>query len=120
MRSVLRDEKGAVTAEFVIVLPAVLAVLTLSVAAILLASHQVVLTSAAAEVARLEARDDGEGARRHLESLGIHAEIARSAEGSLHCVTLSSRPAPGILAAIEISARGCSVRSDSVTSNSGV
>lgn len=102
----LRGERGAVAAEFVIVLPAVLAVLVLAVGAILLAAHRVALTSAAAEVARLEARGDQTAARARLSGLGA-VDVFRERSGPLHCVVLSARPGSALLAMVEIRARGC-------------
>jgi hypothetical protein len=107
MRWVRRDDRGAVTAEFVIVLPAVLAVLALAVAAVLLATHRVALTSAAAEIARLEARGGDEAARQRLAGMGTGVSAARERNGPLHCVHLRFRPASGLLAIAEVSARGC-------------
>lgn len=103
----LRADRGAVTAEFVVVLPAVLAVLALAVGAILLATHRVALTSAAAEVARLEARGDDAAAQQRLATLGSKTEVDRERSGSLLCVTLRARPAAGLLAVVELSSRGC-------------
>jgi len=119
MRSARRDDRGAVTAEFVIVLPAVLAVLALAVAAVLLATHRVALTSAAAEIARLEARGDDEAARQRLAGMGTGVFAAREREGPLHCVLLRSHPASGLLAIVEISARGCAALVDTAVGASG-
>lgn len=88
-------------------MPAVLAVLVLAVGAILLATHRVALTSAAAEIARLEARGDGASARARLSELHAGPEISRERAGPLHCVTLSARPGSALLANVEIAARGC-------------
>lgn len=107
MRWARRDDRGAVTAEFAIVLPAVLAVLALAVAAIVLAAHRVALTSAAAEVARLEARGDDDAARHRLAEAGPGTAVSRERDGPLHCVTLRSHPASGLLAVAEVTARGC-------------
>ena len=51
----LRDERGAVTAEFAIVLPVVVAILGLVIGAITLAAHRMTLVSLSAELARFEA-----------------------------------------------------------------
>ncbi|MFV0432374.1 MAG: TadE/TadG family type IV pilus assembly protein [Leucobacter sp.] len=111
LAGVLRDERGTVTAEFAIVLPAVLAVLGLVIGALLLASHRVALVSVAADVARLEARGDEDAAKARLgEARGVRAE--RERRGALHCVTLRSSPAGGALAAISVSARACAATSD--------
>ncbi|MBK0420229.1 pilus assembly protein [Leucobacter sp. CSA1] len=106
------DERGAVTAEFAIVLPAVLLVLGLVIGGILLAAHRVVLTSAAADLARLEARGDAELAAARLSELGGGIRADRESIGGLLCVTLGSRPGGGALAVVEITARGCAARSD--------
>lgn len=100
-------DRGAVTAEFAIAVPALLVVLVLAVGAIMLAAHRVVLTSAAAEVSRLEARGDRAEAGARLAELGEGVLVARSRDGPLLCVTLRARPARGALAVIELSARGC-------------
>lgn len=97
------------TAEFVIALPAVLVVLGLAIGAIFLATERVVLTSAAAEVARLEARGDASAARERLAALPDVVTVRRSERGSLHCVQLSARPGAGLLSAVRVGARGCAV-----------
>ena len=51
-----RDERGSVTAEFAVALPAMLLVLLLAIGAIALATQRLSLSSAAAQMARLEAR----------------------------------------------------------------
>lgn len=98
------------TAEFVIVLPAVLVVLMLAVGAILLSAQRVALTSAAAEVARQEARGDSGSAATRLAALPSGVRVSRSDQSDLHCVTLHSKPLGGILGEIGVSARGCAVR----------
>ena len=89
------------------VLPAVLAVLVVALVAILLAAHRVTLTSAAFEISRLEARGDTAAAAMQLGRLASGTLVTRERSGPLHCVRLSSHPGAGLLAAVEISARGC-------------
>lgn len=105
------SEEGSLTAEFAIVLPAVLMVLILVVASIELATERLTLSSAAAEISRLEARGDNQAAAEVLSRLsGISGvQVRRGVEGVLWCVMLSANPAGGLLGAIEISARGCAV-----------
>lgn len=103
------DERGTVTAEFAIVLPAVLVVLGLVIGGILIASHRITLISVAGEAARLEARGDTELARERLASLGDGVEVARYQRGRLECLKLSSRPGGGLLASIVVDAEACSV-----------
>ena len=104
------DERGTVTAEFAIVVPAVLAVLGLVIAGVFLAAQRVALTSAAAEIARLEARGDTGLAGERVSALGAGVEVDRASDGLLHCVTLRARPARGPLTRISVDARACSAR----------
>lgn len=95
------------TAEFAVVLPAVLLVIGLAVGAILLATHRLALTQSAAEIARQEARGDTAGAAAQLVRLGETVTVRRSRDGPLHCVTLADRPGAGVLAMVEVVTRGC-------------
>lgn len=95
------------TAEFAIALPALLMVLALAIGSIMLAAQQLSLSSTAFEVARLEARGDHAAAGARLAVFGSGVTASRSRMGPLHCVALKSAPAAGLLAMIEISARGC-------------
>lgn len=103
----LADDRGSVTAEFAVVLPAVLVVLSLAVGAVMLSAQRLVLASAAAETARHEARGDGVSAAATLRGLGSDVSVQRVSEGPLHCVTLSASPAGGLLSLLEVSARSC-------------
>lgn len=103
----LADDRGSITAEFAIVLPAVLMVLALAVGSILLATHRLVLSSAASEVARLEARGDHTAASARLGAVVGEPRVQRESRGALHCVTLLATPAAGVLSLIEVSGQGC-------------
>lgn len=100
-------ERGAVTAEFVIAMPALLLVLALSIGSIALATQRLTLTAAAGEVARLEARGDQPAARARVAAAGPAVSVSRSRDGPLLCVTLRGRPGPGLLSAIQLAATGC-------------
>lgn len=102
----LAGDRGAVTAEFVILLPAVLLVLGFAIGAITLAAHRLTLTSAAAEVARLEARGDHAAAVARLSVLP-HVQREQAENNGVLCVTLASRPGNSLLQFIEVRARGC-------------
>lgn len=104
------DDSGSVTAEFAIALPAALLVLGVSVGAIVLAAEKVSLTAGAAEIARHEARGDTALAQAQLRKLGAHITVSRTDNGSLHCVTLSSRPATGVLSLLTVSSFSCAAR----------
>lgn len=99
--------RGAVTAEFVIAMPALLLVLLLAIGAILLSAQRVALTAAAAELVRLEARGDHAAAQARLGALGAGTEVSRSRDGPLLCLTLRAHPGAGALAAVEIRAMAC-------------
>lgn len=105
------DDRGTVTAEFAIVVPAVLAVLGLVIGGILLAAHRIALVSVSAEIARFEARGDRDLAEARLDGLGGRVEVEREDDGALHCVTLRSRPAGGLLTHVTITSRSCAARS---------
>ena len=104
-------ERGAVTAEFAIVLPTALLVLGCILAGVLLGAHRVALTSAAAELARLEARGDSALAAEQLGQMPSGTRVTRVDPGGLHCVTLSLAPARGPLSSISVSATACAARS---------
>ena len=107
---VLASERGTVTAEFAVVLPAVLIVLGVVISGIVLAAHRLTLVSLSGEIVRLEARGDEGAAAQLLDRAGSDVDVARDAPGPLHCVTLTSHPARGILSGIGVSARSCAVR----------
>jgi hypothetical protein len=105
------DERGTVTAEFAIVLPAVVVVLGLVVGGILLASHRITLVSLAAEASRAEARGDDEVAAEVLARIGSEVDVRRSDDGMLHCITLSSSPGGGLLSQLSVAASACAATS---------
>lgn len=87
-------------------------VLVLAVGSIMIATQRLVLSSAAAEVARHEARGDLAAASAVIGGLDIGPSVARSAVGPLHCVTLSMHPGRGLLSTISISGRGCAAMTE--------
>lgn len=111
MRWVPPDDRGAVTAEFAIVLPTALLVLACILSGVLLGAHRVVLTSAAADLSRLEARGDTILADERISQLPTGTRVERGDRGALRCVTLSATPARGLLSAVPISATACAAKS---------
>ena len=105
------DERVAVTAEFAVALPAVLIVLGLIIGGVSLVTHRLTLTSAAADVSRLEARGDHDLAAARLEALAGPVEVERLETGGLLCVTLRAAPGLGLLRSLGISASACAARS---------
>lgn len=110
VRQVLRDDRGSVSAEFAMTLPAVGATIVLCIGAITLSAHQLSLTAAAHQLARLEAR--GESSHdSQLAAIGSSVSVKRTINGDALCVHLQARPGQGPLAVIPLSARGCALMS---------
>ncbi len=107
-------ERGSITAEFAIVLPAVMVVLLLVIAAVLLSAQQLTLTAAAGDVARLEARGDTSAAQQRLLRLPHAVTVQRSSRAAVYCVSLTAHPGAGPLAAISLGASACAARIDGV------
>ena len=107
LASLRGDERGTVTAEFAVVMPAVLVVLGLAIGGIFIAAHRITLVTLAAEVARLEARGDMDRARARLDDAAAGVSVRRERTGPLHCVTLGAHPGGGMLSAIGIESRAC-------------
>ena len=104
-------DRGSVTAEFAVAMPAVLLVLALSLSATQVAATQLRLQDAAADAARALARGETVG----VASSGVSAQVAgatlsRSASGDLVCATVSARPT-GLAATfgLTVSASSCAV-----------
>ena len=102
------------TAEFAVALPAVLLVLLLAIGAVMLSAQRLSLSSAAAQMARHEARGDAAAAAAVFGGLSMRGGVAvrRSGQGQLHCVTLSATPVGGALSVISVTGRGCAAVSE--------
>ena len=103
----LRDDRGAVTAEFALAIPAVLVILGVMLGGIYLSSERVALISLAGEVARLEARGDDALAAARIASATRQPTITRESDGRVLCVTATAAPRQGIFSVLNISGRGC-------------
>ncbi|GAA3913056.1 TadE family type IV pilus minor pilin [Microbacterium invictum] len=81
-----RDERGSVTAEFAVIVPAVVMIIVLTVATLAGASRQIRLEQAAAQAARLASRGETD-ARVHaaLAQVGGDATVRMSDDGDLVC-----------------------------------
>lgn len=104
------DERGGVTAEFAVVLPAILLIIGLVIGATMLSASRVAHVSAAYDLARLEARGDHALATERRKDLPPGATAATTTDGNLLCVTVTSNPGRGVLSAITLSATGCAVK----------
>jgi hypothetical protein len=103
------DQRGSVTAEFAVVVPAVVLVMLLCVGLLMATGLQVRLEQAAAQGARLAARGEAEGrVRVGVAVLVDGASLAISRDGDIVCVEVSAAAAlPVPLAPLR--ARGCSL-----------
>ena len=95
MRSRYRGDRGSVTAEFAIALPAVVLVLGFCLSGIQVAGQQLRLQDAAAAASRLIARQGGDGASL-AGRLAPGASLASYADGDLQCVRLTQSAAFGL------------------------
>lgn len=107
------SDAGSVTAEFVVVVPAVVLLLALCLSAMQLSGRQLRLQDAAAGAARSAARGDGAASAAGLvERLAPGAALEVTASGDLMCVRLDADGglAGGLFAAVPLAARSCAPR----------
>ncbi|MET1017792.1 MAG: TadE family type IV pilus minor pilin, partial [Leifsonia flava] len=104
-------ERGSVTAEFAVALPAVALVLAVCLGGVQAVSVQVRLTDAAADAARTLARGDGvDLASARLSAAVPGASLSVDGAGDLVCVTASAPAgAHTVLAALTVTARSCAL-----------
>lgn len=103
----LGGERGGVTAEFAIALPAIMLVLAFCLAAMQLASLQIRVQDAAALAARSIARDD-EASVALAAQLVPGITFARSQRGELVCVSAVAPAAGGATPVLGIRVRAIS------------
>ncbi|MGO1411440.1 MAG: TadE family type IV pilus minor pilin [Microbacterium sp.] len=105
---VVGDQRGSVTAELAVALPAVVVVVTLAVGALTCAAAQVRLQDGAADAARLVARGDEARADGVVAGAvdGATHSVARS--GDLVCVTALADAQFGPVS-VPLTARSCAL-----------
>lgn len=110
-RSRSSSERGSVSAEFVLAMPAVALVLLLCLSGMQVAALQIRLQDAAAVAARALARGDG-GSAGTVAALIPGATISTHSQGDLQCARVSA-PASGVLAAtgMRLAASSCALGS---------
>ena len=110
MRSRSADgDRGSVTAEFAVALPAIALVLAACLASVQLVAVQVRLTDAAADAARALGRGESEASAGAIaDRITGGSALAVSVEEPFVCATLSAAGA-GLLAAIELRAQSCAM-----------
>jgi len=87
------DDRGAVTAELAVALPAVVVVIVLAVAALSAAGQGVRLEQAAAQAARLAARGESAAdARTAALRLVPGATVTITPDGDLVCAAVTAEP----------------------------
>lgn len=103
-------ERGSVTGELAIALPAVVLVLLLGVGALGAASRQVVLQDAAADAARLLGRGEAGGDAAAVVRRAVPgASMASSARGDLVCVSASVDLTIGTAIRVPLRASSCAL-----------
>jgi len=108
VRHVLRDDRGSVSAEFAMTLPAVAATVVLCVAAVALSTQQLSLTAVAHQLVRLEARGESLQDSEFAAKVSAFAQ-SRTRTGDALCLTLRAKRGHGPLSAIPITARACAL-----------
>ncbi len=102
-------DRGTVTAEFAVTLPAIVLVLAVCLAALQLAGLQLRLTDAATAAVRQLARGDPDAARALATRLVPGSTLTVGSRSDLDCVTLVAG-VRGVLAAIPVTAQACALR----------
>lgn len=104
----LRDERGSVTAEFAVTLPAVILVVAFVTTGLGITSQSVRLADAAAVVARQTARGDRGSVGDTLARLAPGATVSESVGDALVCTELSRvAPIGPLQAAVTLTSRSC-------------
>ncbi|ANJ27817.1 hypothetical protein ATC03_14965 [Agromyces aureus] len=103
------EERGSVTAEFAVALPAIMLVLAICLASVHLVTVQVRLTDAAAAAARALGRGESVGVASGIVSrIAGGAELAHADDGTFTCVTLQASGG-GLLAPITLTSEACAM-----------
>ena len=104
-------ERGSVTAELAVVIPAVLLVLAFGLSAIAVVVQQARLTDAAADGARSLARGDARPiAEEHVAELVGAASLSVDRNGDFVCVALhQAASGPAALTGMTVTGRGCAL-----------
>lgn len=110
MTSVHAGERGSVTAELALAVPAVVLVLLLGAGALGAASRQVALQDATADAARLLGRGEDEGAAAHAVSAAVPgASMSSSTSGDLVCVSAETDFTVGGFVRVGVRASSCAL-----------
>ncbi|RUQ86821.1 TadE family type IV pilus minor pilin [Labedella gwakjiensis] len=89
----MHNERGSITAEFAVVLPAVLLVLVLCVGSASVAVQRIAVQSAAAAAARAVARGEAGGSAEGAVSRAGGGSVSIRRDGDFVCATVTSEVA---------------------------
>lgn len=107
-RSAVADERGSATAEFAVVLPAVILVLALCVGAVASTAQYTRLVDAAADAARSLGRGDADAAAA-VARVDPAASVATGTEGELVCVDVGAVIRPVPVLKVPVTVRSCAL-----------
>ncbi len=110
--SARRGDRGSVTAEFAIALPAAVLVLALGAGVLAACGHQIRLQDAATDAARLAARGEADRGTGLVSDVGGAASVSH--DGDLVCVTATA-PVGAPLVGIVLRARSCALDEQALT-----
>lgn len=104
------DDRGSATAEFAVVVPPVILLLALTVGSLAAAGQQVRLEQAAAQAARLAAREESTDRLAEIVAAVAGGSVAGvSTEGDLVCVTATAPSRLPLAALPALRARSCAL-----------
>lgn len=104
----MAGERGSVTAEFAVVLPAVIVVLALCVGAVAATAQYTRLVDAAADSARALGRGDADVAAP-VARVDPAASVVTGAEGELVCVDVGAVVHPVPALSVPVTVRSCAL-----------
>lgn len=108
-RAAARADRGSVTAEIAVGLPAVVMVLAACLGALTLGTSQVRLTDAAADAARLLGRGESlAAAQRHVDLVTHGAQLVVQHPDDLVCATVSVER-PILLVPVRVQGHSCAL-----------
>ena len=102
------DDAGTVTAEFAVLLPAVVLIIGCSLGAVGLGGEQLRLQGAAFDAARLLGRGDS-GALDRIRAVAPDARLSVRSSGPVVCADVSASAALGVLSGIVLNASACAL-----------
>lgn len=106
-----QDDRGSVTAEFAVAIPAVLLVLVGALGAMQVAGEQLRLQAASADAARSFGRGDENGYSRVAEQIP-GASVTKRMLGDLVCADARAPTTLGLLSGVTLVATSCALRTE--------